>query len=48
MRKIVCRLSQAAGAESRTRLVRIAGYDHDEPALAIPAQEILARGWTAS
>ena len=41
-------LSQAAGAESSTRLIRADGYDHDEVALAAPAQEILARCWTSS
>jgi pimeloyl-ACP methyl ester carboxylesterase len=41
-------LSQAAGAESTTRLVRAEGYDHDEAALAAPAWEILAQCWTAS
>ncbi len=41
-------LSQAAGTESSTRLIWADGYDHDEVALAAPAQEILARCWTSS
>jgi pimeloyl-ACP methyl ester carboxylesterase len=41
-------LAEAAGARSRTRLVWADGLGHDEPALAGPAQEILARNWTAS
>jgi pimeloyl-ACP methyl ester carboxylesterase len=31
-----------------TRLIVAEGLDHDEVAMAIPAQEILARGWDAS
>jgi hypothetical protein len=40
-------LAAAAGTESRTRLVWADDLGHDERALTGPAQEILARSWTA-
>jgi pimeloyl-ACP methyl ester carboxylesterase len=39
------RLAQAAGKAPTIRLVSAAGLDHDEAAMAVPAQEILARAW---
>ena len=44
-------MNQHAAANGRPpaiRLVQAEGLDHDEPAMAIPAQEILARTWAAS
>jgi pimeloyl-ACP methyl ester carboxylesterase len=41
------RLAEAAGTAPAIRLVRPEGLDHDEAAMAIPAQEILGRAWTA-
>jgi len=39
--------SDAAGAGSTITLVKPAGHDHDQAALATPAQEILAQAWSA-
>ena len=46
----VISMHRHAEASDRTptiRLVQAEGLDHDEAAMAIPAQEILARGWAA-
>jgi hypothetical protein len=37
--------ASASGRTSKIRLIQAEGLDHDEAAMAIPAQEILARKW---
>lgn len=41
----MCGHASASGRTSKIRLVQAEGLDHDEAAMAIPAQEILARRW---
>jgi pimeloyl-ACP methyl ester carboxylesterase len=39
--------AEAAGRAASVRLVVAEGFDHDEAAMAVPAQEELARGWAS-